>query len=154
MAPNPTLQQMVQRIKDSNSCDIKTKVIAIDGLGGSGKSTLAEKVAKGLNGAPIIHTDDFASWDNPLNWWPRLIDQVLRPLSENRSARYQRYDWIAKSLAEWHNVDPSEYLVVEGVSSSRKAFRPYLAFSIWVEMPREERLRRGLERDGEDAREL
>ncbi len=41
---------------------------------------------------------------------------------------------------------------LEGVSSSREAFRPYLALSIWIETPHEERLQRGLERDGETAR--
>jgi uridine kinase len=48
-----------------------TRVIAIDGPGGSGKSTLAENLSPALGHAPIIHTDDFASWDVPLEWWPR-----------------------------------------------------------------------------------
>ncbi len=39
-----------------------------------------------------------------------------------------------------------------GVSASRQAFRRYLAYSIWVEPPRAERLRRGLVRDGEALR--
>jgi hypothetical protein len=49
-----------------------TRVVAIDGHGGAGKSTLAKRLAKELGGAQIVETDDFASWDNPLNWWPRL----------------------------------------------------------------------------------
>jgi len=57
------------------------KVLAIDGHGGSGKSTLAEALAKQLN-AEIIRTDDFASWDNPLNWWPLLIEYVFEPISK------------------------------------------------------------------------
>ena len=70
-----------------------TKLIAIDGPGGAGKSALAELLSDALGGAPIVHTDDFASWENPLEWWPRLISQVLEPLSVNQSGRYQRYDW-------------------------------------------------------------
>ncbi len=129
-----------------------TKIIAIDGPGGAGKSSFAEQLSQKLGNASILHTDDFASWENPLNWWARLLEQVLEPLSHNERARYQRYDWGTKCLAEWHEIQPATYQILEGVASSREAFRPYLALSIWIETPREERLRRGLERDGETAR--
>jgi uridine kinase len=131
-----------------------TKIVAVDGLGGAGKSTLASVLAKALGGVSVLHTDDFASWENPLNWWPRFIEQVLKPLSNNTAACYQRYDWKTAHLVEWNNLEPQEILIIEGVSASRQAFRPYLAFSIWVETPREERLRRGLERDGVGKRDL
>lgn len=132
--------------------EMTTKIIAVDGPGGAGKSSFAEQLTQQLGNVPILHTDDFASWENPLNWWPRLLEQVLEPLSHNETAHYQRYDWSTKRLAEWHEVPSVEYLILEGVSSSRAAFRPYIAFSIWIETPRQERLRRGLERDGEAAR--
>ena len=128
----------------------KTAIIGIDGCGGSGKSTLAERLAETLS-CPIIHTDDFAEWDNPLDWYPRMIEQVLDPLRANRPARYQRYDWGTKALAEWHDVPPQPQIIIEGVSATRREFRPYLTYSIYVETPRDLRLKRGLERDGEDA---
>ena len=43
-------------------------------------------------------------------------------------------------------------MILEGVTASREAFRPYLAYSVWVETPREVRLARGLKRDGTGAR--
>jgi dephospho-CoA kinase len=43
-------------------------------------------------------------------------------------------------------------VILEGVTASREAFQPFLAYSIWIETPRELRLQRGLERDGGDAR--
>jgi hypothetical protein len=89
------------------------KVIGIDGPGGAGKSTLAARTARLLNDAPVIHTDDFASWENPTDWWPRLHDQVLLPLSRAQPGRYQRYDWDNHQLAEWHEVPMGEYLVLE-----------------------------------------
>lgn len=128
-----------------------TKVVAVDGPGGAGKSTLAARLSAALGDAVVIHTDDFASWDNPLEWWPRLLAQVLEPLSRDEPARWQRYDWEARQLAEWRETAPAPFLILEGVSSSRAAFRPYLSYAIWVETPRDERLRRGLERDGPAA---
>ena len=43
--------------------------------------------------------------------------------------------------------------MLEGVSASRNVFRPFLRLTAWVSTAPEERLRRGLERDGQDARE-
>ncbi len=147
-----TISEVIVKARNSVPPEgMTTKVIAIDGPGGAGKSVLAQQTAEKLR-APVVPTDDFASWDQPLNWWPRLLDEVLKPLAQDKAARYQRYDWASKRLAEWREIKPSEFLIIEGVSSSRKAFRPYLAMSVWVETPREERLRRGLERDGEEER--
>ena len=131
------------------------RVLAIDGGGGAGKSTLAALLAEALGGVPVVHTDDFASWDNPLDWWPRLVEQVLEPLSRGIAPRYQRYDWPTERLAEWITLDPPPpALILEGVSACRLAFDPYLAYRIWVETPRDIRLARGLERDGEDSSDL
>jgi Tfp pilus assembly pilus retraction ATPase PilT len=44
------------------------RLVAVDGPGGSGKSTFAACLSAAANNAPIVHTDDFASWDNPINW--------------------------------------------------------------------------------------
>lgn len=127
------------------------KVLAVDGPGGAGKSTLAAQVSQELGGVAIIHTDDFASWENQFDWHDRLLDEVLRPLAEGNTVRYQRFDWERNVLAEWHEVSASSYLILEGVSASRDVFTPYLAASVWVQTDRAERLRRGLQRDGADA---
>lgn len=128
------------------------RVTAIDGHGGAGKSTLADRIATALGDAPIVHTDDFASWEDPFVWWPRLLEQVLRPLGAGKPARYQRYDWTRHALSEWIDVACGANVVLEGVSSSRLAFRPYVCFAIWVETPRDVCLARGLARDGDDMR--
>jgi uridine kinase len=124
-----------------------TKIIAIDGPGGAGKSTLAERLARELGSAQIVETDDFASWDNPFNWWPRLIEDVLEPLARNEPSRYRRSNWGDDDDEAWGEVAPAAFVILEGVSASRKAFRRFLTYSIWVDAPWDLRLSRGLERD-------
>lgn len=127
------------------------RLVAIDGPGGAGKSTFATRLSIAAQGAPVIHTDDFASADNPIDWWPRLLEQVIIPLTTGKSACYQRYDWSTESLADWQTVDPSPIIIIEGVSSARSEWSRHLSFVIWIETPREVRLQRAVERDGEDA---
>jgi len=131
----------------------RTRLVAVDGPGGAGKSTLAARIAEAC-GALVVHTDDFASWDDQLEWWPRLEAQVLKPLSNDRCGRYQRYDWDRREFAEWHEVAAGGVVILEGVSSARAEVRSRLSLAIWVETPRDVRLTRGLDRDGPAARKL
>lgn len=125
-----------------------TRLVAIDGPGGSGKTTFANRLSLAADKAPIVHTDDFASADNPMNWWPRMLEQVISPLARGEHAEYQRYDWPTEALAEWHRVEPAPIVIIEGVSAGRSEWFKHLAFVIWIETPRDERLRRAVERDG------
>ena len=130
---------------------MRARVVAIDGLGGSGKSSFARHLARALGDAPIVQTDDFASWDNPIDWWPQLLERVLVPLWRNEPARYERSHWGGERDGEFVEVDPTAFVILEGVTASREAFAPYVTYSIWVNAPAELRLQRGLDRDGPDA---
>lgn len=131
-----------------------TKFIAIDGHGGSGKSTLAKEIAREL-GAEIIHTDDFASFDNYNNWWPLVIKHIFKPIQEGATKlSYSRSKW-------WKDHEPkpvidqpvTDIIIIEGVSSLRKEFREFIDFGVYVETPKEVCLQRGLERDrGQDGK--
>jgi uridine kinase len=131
---------------------MRTKIVAVDGGGGAGKSTFADRLAAALGGCAIVHTDDFASWDDPLDWWPALLERVLEPLSRGEVARFVPTQWSPDVLPDPQEIAPGEFLVLEGVSASREAFRPYLTYAIWIETSAEVRLQRGLERDGAAAR--
>jgi len=131
---------------------MRTRVIAVDGPGGAGKSSFAEHLAVALGGCQIVHTDDFASWDNPIDWWPELIEKVLDPLARGEGGQFRRSAWTPEMARELIEVVPAEFMLLEGVTASREAFRPYLTYTIWIEADRDVRLRRGLERDGEEAR--
>jgi uridine kinase len=145
------LRSVLEAIRSSRAPGaVKVRVIAIDGLGGAGKSSLAALLARELD-APIVRTDDFAHWDNPTDWWPDQLAHALEPLAAGKPAWYEPTSWDAEEKAPVM-IEPAEFVILEGVTASREAFRPYLACSVWVETPREVRLRRGLERDGPEAR--
>lgn len=122
--------------------------IAVDGHGGSGKSTFATWLSEKLP-AQLIRQDDFASWDNPINWWPLVIERVFEPIKSGaKTISYPRSKW-------WENHDPepvvdqpvTDLMILEGVSSSRKEFRDYISLSIFIDTPKELCFKRGVERD-------
>lgn len=144
----------------------KTLLIGIDGCGGSGKSTLANQLKKECSDVTIVHMDDFylpssqlinihpkekaigADFD-----WGRMLKDVIEPISRNKEGCYQRYDWEKDDLAEWHTVPVGGIVVIEGVYSLHNEVVDNYDYTIWVDCPRDVRLSRGLERDGEDARD-
>jgi hypothetical protein len=136
----------------------KTRLVAVDGRGGAGKSTVARGLAAACGGAPIVRVDDFLYWRDIEGWWPRLEHEALRPLLAGRAARYRVRDWAGDPLGQglngWTEVPPADIVIVEGIGSSRRAISGDLALALWVETPREERLRRGIARDGEERRGL
>ncbi|MBP7875732.1 (d)CMP kinase [Candidatus Woesebacteria bacterium] len=127
-----------------------TLFIGIDGYGGSGKSSLAKYLSQKLD-AEIIHTDDFASWDNPLEWWRLLGPQIFVPIQNGcKALTYQKSQW-------WENPDQlrqpvvdqpvTRTMILEGVSALRKEFRQYISFGIFVDTPIEICIARGVARD-------
>jgi uridine kinase len=140
--------------------DIRTgresvRIVGIDGCGGAGKSTLATRLARALEGVPVVHTDDFASHDVPTEWWPRMLSEVIEPLLRGEPASYVPYDWVNRRPADdTITIQPRDVVVIEGVGATRAAWRDRLALRIWVDCPRDLRLARGIARDGEELRDF
>ncbi len=132
-------------------------IVGIDGAGGAGKSTLARGISDAFPGrVSIVRCDDFyrplidaqysrltpeEAYENYFDW-QRLRDEALIPLRGGKSARYRRYDWSTDRIAEWIEVESREIVLVEGVFSTRPELRPLLDVAIFIETPREERIRR------------
>ena len=131
----------------------RPRLIAIDAPGGAGKSVFACRLSNALGEAPIVPTDDFATGEPGDEWWTRLERQVPIPLARGHAARYQRYDWESRSLAEEIEVAAAPSVIIEGVSSDRSEAARLLALAVRLYGPRQTRLLRGLTRDGEAARD-
>jgi uridine kinase len=126
--------------------------VGIDGFAGAGKSALAATIAGRVAEAVVVAVDDFASPVIPEWDWARFRAQLLLPLLAGQTARYQVWDWDRNIGAEWREVAAGSFVVVEGVSSTRAEVGAPWALTIWVDAPREVRLARGIERDGEAMR--
>jgi uridine kinase len=152
-----SLASLAAEIK-ARPCSGAARLVAVDGRAGAGKSTLARGIAAACHGAPVVRVDDFLYWRDIDHWWPRLEREALRPLLAGSSARFRVRDWandpLGRGLDGWAEVAPADVVIVEGVTSSRQAVAADLVMSLWVEAPDGVRLRRGIDRDGEERRSL
>ena len=138
-----------------------TRLVAIDGLSGAGKSLLADVLQESLTGISVVRADDFyrpmdtgvlaqlSSADGYEQYfdWRRLRTDVLVPLSQGAASWYRRHDWSTNRLAEWHEVQPGGIVIVEGVFTVRPEIREFYGVTVFVEAPRDERVRRIHARD-------
>lgn len=130
-----------------------TRLLCVDGRAGSGKTTLGRAMlaaAVGLGSARLLHMDDmYEGWTGLGGVSARIERDLVAPLRENRTGRYRRYDWGRKEFAEWHDVEPVDLLVLEGVGSGASCYDDAATMLVWVEAPRDLRVERGIARDGE-----
>ena len=121
--------------------------VGIGGHGGAGKSTLAWRLPE----AQIVGTDEF--WDGEEFDLSRLRAEVFDPLLAEAQARYASWDWARARPGGLRTILPEGLVVVEGVCALHRMFREAYDVRVWVEAPYGVRLERGVERDGEAARE-
>ena len=156
MAADLAIGDIVAAIR-SKPATYGVRVVGIDGPAGSGKTTLAAALATELP-ASVVHMDDFVSWTDLERWWPRFDAEVLTPLSRGQDARYQVRDWIrdefGSAVRGWKNTAATPVVIIEGVTTTRRAAADRLAYTVWVEAPRDERMERGQARDGFTHRDV
>ncbi|TVT22716.1 uridine kinase [Amycolatopsis acidiphila] len=133
----------------------RVRLVAVDGPSGAGKSTFARRLRERLPGAALISTDFFATWDDPVAWWPRLAEGVLEPFARGEPGHYVKLDWTSghPEPGERVTLAPPRVLILEGVSAGRASVRPRLSALCWIGGPDPtERLERAVQRDGENSR--
>ncbi|MDH3007031.1 uridine kinase family protein [Gordonia alkanivorans] len=134
-------------------------IVAIDGPSGAGKSTVADLLVAQLRergaGVTLVRTDDFASWDDPVAWWPEVEADVLHSFVRRWDYRYRPRVWrdgvATPGPPVWIEWQP--LLIIEGVSSARRRIADRLTHALWLDGGTEaERLERAVARDGEGSR--
>jgi uridine kinase len=145
----PRVEAVAEAVRIVIANPDRTLFVGVDGRAGTGKTTLAAVLAAAVRGAVVVHVDDFAGPHVPEWDWPRLNDQVLAPLLAGRPGRYQRWEWNRDVPAEWHDVPVDRLVVIEGVSATRSEVAAPWSLRIWVDAPRDVRLVRAVERDGQ-----
>jgi uridine kinase len=131
------------------------RLVCVDGPAGSGKTTFAQALANGFDklnrhgAARLLHTDDLIEGWSGLSGLTAQLEGILRPLADGHPGSYRRYDWVEGTFAETITVESCPLLVIEGVGSGAARFDDLRTLLVWVEAPYDERLRRGLERDGD-----
>ena len=131
-------------------------IIAVSGFGGSGKSSLATQIGATFH-SPVISVDSFirdrhlthyTQWD--FIDYERLEREVLLPFSAGvASIEFGHFDWSSNRIGSYQTLRSCPQIVVEGVGLFRPSLLRYFAFTIWVECPLEEAIRRGKWRDRE-----
>lgn len=127
--------------------------VLIDGRSGSGKSTLAQQLRHAWDSSIVVRLDDvYPGWDG-LAWTvDHIRTALLEPRAAGRPGRWRSWDWTTGASADWHDVEPRQRLVVEGVGALTAANRVLADLGVWVDTPDDERKRRALLRDGDTYR--
>lgn len=147
--PAETLRAFARRLWGLPPSCGPVRLVAVDGHAGSGKTTFAARLAEALGDAPVVHTDDLATHEEPFGWAGRLQEHILAPLSRGDTARYAPYDWVERRFAATRRrLDPAPVILLEGVGTGRRAVRPHLAHLVWMELSDRDAWRRGRLRDG------
>lgn len=141
-------------------------VVLLDGRSGTGKTTLAGVLA-GRLGAQLVHLDDlYPGWDGLRAASEAVVAEVLAaplpPCVDRRAGtahpgvpdsparpRWRRFDWGTGLQAEWHALDATRPLVVEGCGTLSRDSAPLATFRIWLDGDDGARKQRALDRDGE-----
>lgn len=155
------MESMMDKILQEHSRPDKVLVIAIDGRCAAGKTTMAELFADNM-GAGVIHMDDFflpgelrtkARLQEPGGnvHYERFLKEVLPNLRSAEAFSYRRFDCGRMDFFGDRGVKASSLRIVEGAYSHHPALGDYADIRIFLDVNREEQLRRIEQRNGREA---
>lgn len=154
-APDPA-ETPVQAVLRELDAAGPTPVVLIDGPSGAGKSTLADELValwRGPLRPTLVRLDDiYPGWQGLDAAIEQMTHSLLAPRHAGRPAAWRRYDWDRGEPAEWHPVDPSRPLIVEGCGALAEAHAGLSDIRVWLGADDAIRKARALARDGEAFR--
>lgn len=136
-------------------------LIAIDGRCASGKTTLAQKIAPKLQ-ANVIHADHFflqphqrtekrlATPGQNIDW-ERLLDEVILPIRQGKTAIYRPFDCKKQDFGEEIVLPPCKINIVEGSYSCHPKLWEQYDLHFFLSVDPKTQLERIRKRNGEAA---
>lgn len=119
-------------------------IVLVDGRSCSGKSELARAIVQQKPELQLVRMDDlYPGWDGLEAGSQHVHDFVIAATVR----RWQRWDWADKAPAEWHVLDQSRPILIEGCGALSRANRALAAYAVWVELDEPTRRQRVSERD-------
>lgn len=130
----------------ARSGNARPDIVLIDGRSGSGKTDLARSIVQQKPELQLVRMDDiYPGWQG-LEAASRHVHDFVITASVRR---WQRWDWTDGKPAEWHVLDQSRPILIEGCGALSRANRALAAYAVWVELDEETRRARVQERDGD-----
>jgi uridine kinase len=128
-------------------------LLAIDGPAGAGKTTFAAKLEAELSlkgTVKVIHMDDlYNGWDNALsNPLSEILDRISTAHIASRECVIKVFDWHIMQFDREEKIEPTDYLIIEGVGAAQQIVRETGATTYWLDIEPEIGLQRVLDRDG------
>ena len=128
-------------------------LLAIDGPAGAGKTTLAAKLATEYSAHSTVRT---IHMDELYNGWNDALGQSLTDALQAIIAAYASgvehtikiFNWHLMEFDREEVIDPTEFLILEGVGAAQKVVREAGAITYWLDIDNETGLQRVLARDG------
>ena len=132
-------------------------IIAIEGGSASGKTTLAGILSE-VYDCNVFHMDDF--FLRPEQRTPqrfaelggnvdreRFLEEVLTPLSQNKTVQYRRFDCSTQVIEPPVAVEPKALTIIEGAYSIHPELSPYYDLSVFLDISPEYQRERILKRN-------
>ncbi|PWA12266.1 uridine kinase [Pueribacillus theae] len=161
------LNEILQLLKLSSNN--RSFVLGIDGLGGAGKTAFAQVVLNFFEKldikAIVLHIDDFIYPKNiryditkeerycyyNLQWrYDYLINEILSPIHSGVeiNKEIEIYEKINDNYIKRHiKISRDTVVIVEGVFLQRPELGPFFDYVIFIDVPKDVRLKRVINRD-------
>ncbi|MBE6689415.1 MAG: hypothetical protein E7588_09135 [Ruminococcaceae bacterium] len=136
-------------------------VVAIEGSAASGKTTLA-KILGEVYDCTVFHMDDFFLQPHqrtPERFeqiggnvdYERFHEEVLKPLNENKTVNYRRFDCTSMKMQPAVEIIPKKLTVIEGAYCMRPELSKYYNLSVFLNIDPEMQKKRILHRNPDMA---